>query len=245
VPRIDTTTDAFGQEMWAHLTGGHPDEIVERDDGFVTSHGIAPYFADFDSWPARQRKAIRALRGDRVLDVGCGAGRVALHLHSKGFAVTAIDNSPLAIAVAKRRGVKDARVMAFEQIRTLPSNRFDGVVMFGNNFGLFGGYAKAKRLLKQLHRITRPGAVILAESLNPYGSPLAAHTRYRRRNRLRGRMAGQIRIRVRFRDIKGPWFDYLLVSPGEMRDILKGTGWRVRRTWRDGGPLYVAQIVKE
>ena len=117
--------------------------------------------------------------------------------------------------------------------------------MFGNNFGLFGSYKKAKRLLRQLHRLTAGRAVILAESVNPYQTRLAAHRRYQRRNRERGRMGGQIRIRVRFREIKGPWFDYLLVSPSEMKEILAGTGWALRTLLRSSdGPPYVAVIAK-
>jgi hypothetical protein len=82
------------------------------------------------------------------------------------------------------------------------------------------------------------------ESLNPDQTRLSAHLRYQRRNRQRGRMGGQIRIRVRFREIKGPWFDYLLVSPAEMKAILSGTGWRLRTILRDAGPVYVAVIGK-
>jgi hypothetical protein len=58
-------------------------------------------------------------------------------------------------------------------------------------------------------------------------------------------MGGQIRIRIRFHEIKGRWFDYLLVSPTEMKDILAGTGWRQDRILRgDGGSVYVAVIAK-
>jgi hypothetical protein len=58
-------------------------------------------------------------------------------------------------------------------------------------------------------------------------------------------MGGQIRIRIRFRELKGPWFDYLLVSLGEMKAILAGTGWRLRKIFRSSrGPVYVAVIGK-
>jgi hypothetical protein len=57
-------------------------------------------------------------------------------------------------------------------------------------------------------------------------------------------MAGQLRIRIRFREIRGPWFDYLLVSPAEMKQVLGGTGWRIQRLLRDGGPVYIAVIGK-
>jgi SAM-dependent methyltransferase len=237
--------DAYGREIWAYLTEGYSYEIVERDDGFITaSDGLKNYFADFASWAKRQQQAMRFVQGSRALDVGCGAGRVSLYLQRQGLKVTAIDSSPLAIRLCRKRGVKDARVLPFEQIHRLPANAFDTVVMFGNNFGLFSSYRRAKRLLRQLHRLTAPTAVILAESINPHETKLEAHLRYQRRNRLKGRMAGQIRIRIRFQDVQGPWFDYLLVSPQEMKDILAGTGWELRKVLRDRGLLYVAVITK-
>jgi SAM-dependent methyltransferase len=176
--------------------------------------------------------------------VGCGAGRVALYLQERGFRVTAIDNSPLAVKTTRTRGVKDARVLPFQYIRHVRRRRYSTVIMFGNNFGLFGSHSRAKRLLRDLHRITAPGAVLLAESLDPYKTDDAAHLKYQRANVAKGRMAGQIRIRVRYRDCVRPWFDYLLVSPQEMVKIVDGTDWAVERLVSDGGPLYVGVIVK-
>jgi SAM-dependent methyltransferase len=243
--RITRANDAYGLELWAYLTEGHSVEIVERDDGFIaTNDGPRRYFAEFSAWSGREKQAMSFAKGSRALDVGCGAGRVSLYLQRKGLDVVAIDRSPLAIRLCRKRGVKDARVLPVERIDRLPAQSFDTVVMFGNNFGLFGSFRKARRLLRRLHRLTSDDAVILAESLNPYPTTLAAHLRYQRRNRQRGRMGGQIRIRIRFQEAKGPWFDYLLVSPRELRGILDGTGWRLRTILRDRGPLYLAVIDK-
>ena len=245
MPGITRSNDAYGHELWAFLTEGRSDEIVERDDGFIAaSDWPKRYFEDFNAWAGHEKQAMRFVHGSRALDVGCGAGRVSLYLQRRGLKVTAIDNSPLAIRLCRTRGVKDARVLAVEQIGRLAADSFDTVVMFGNNFGLFGSFKNARRLLRQLHRVTSPQAVILAGSLNPYQRRLAAHLRYQRRNRQRGRMGGQIRLRVRFHEIKGRWFDYLLVSPTEMKDILAGTGWRQDRILRGDGPVYVAVITR-
>jgi SAM-dependent methyltransferase len=243
---VPAMRDAYGQQMWAFLKGrGSPVEIVERDDGFMSVAGSnASYFADVRHWSTPERKAIRFARGRTALDVGCGAGRVALHLQENGFQVTAIDNSPLAVKTAKTRGVKRARLLPFEHVGGLPTATFDTVVMFGNNFGLFASRARARRLLKQLHRITREGAVLLAQSLDPYKTNERAHLMYQRRNRRRGRMAGQIRIRIRFNQWVGAWFDYLFVSPAEMSALVDGTGWEVDRFFADDNadPRYVAVI---
>lgn len=240
---IPAHRDAYGQQMWAFLKGGSPVEVVERDDGFVSvAQTTAYYFADVRRWCTLERQAIGFARGRTALDVGCGAGRVALHLQAKGFRVTAIDNSPLAVRTATARGVKDARLLPFENISQLSSDSLDTVVMFGNNFGLFGSHARARRLLRALHRITRREAVLLAQSLDPYQTDDPAHLAYQRRNRRRGRMSGQIRIRIRFNQWVGPWFDYLLVSASEMSAILNGTGWDVDRFLTDDGPRYMAVI---
>lgn len=235
--------DAYGQQMWAFMNDGSPIEIVERDDGLVNAaRSTESYFAAFRHWPAIERRAIRFARGRTALDVGCAVGRVALHLQSKGFRVTAIDNSPLAVTLAAARGVKDARLLPFENIDQLSPRSLDTVVMFGNNFGLFGSYRRARTLLRGLHRLTRDRAVILAESLDPHETTEPVHLAYQRRNRRRGRMSGQIRIRIRFNQWIGPWFEYLLVSPAEMSAIVEGTGWEIDRFLTEDGPRYTAVI---
>jgi len=164
VVTVDAARDAYGQMMLAVLDGEDALEIVERNDGFISASVIGPklYLAPFRRWPAHHRRAIRYMRG-RVLDVGAGGGRVALHLQERGHDVVAIDNSPGAIEVCRRRGVRDARVRAFEDVDE-SLGTFGTVVLLGNNFGLFGTPTKAKLLLGRLHRMTSDEARIIAES---------------------------------------------------------------------------------
>lgn len=116
--------------------------------------------------------------------------------------------------------------------------------MMGNNFGLFGGFKKAKRLLKQMHAITSAEGQIIAEAVDPYQTNEPLHLAYQRRNRAQGRMSGQLRIRIRHENIVGAWFDYLLVSQKEMKKILAGTGWELAKSSPDKGPGYTAIIKK-
>jgi len=58
-------------------------------------------------------------------------------------------------------------------------------------------------------------------------------------------MGGQIRMRHRFRQYVGKWFDYLFVSKEEMKVILEGTGWRIREFIESENSQYVAVIEKE
>jgi SAM-dependent methyltransferase len=186
---------------------------------------------------------MRHARG-RVLDVGCGAGRVALHLQARGHRVVAIDWSPLAVRISRLRGVRDARVLPIARVgRQL--GEFDTIVMFGNNFGLFGNPRRARSLLRRFRNLTSPVARILAESLNPYHRPNADHRRYHTLNRQRGRLPGQLRIRIRYGRARTPWFEYLVVSPREMREIVAGTGWRVASLIRSRGPMYVAVLRRD
>jgi len=240
--RIPPDRDAYGQEIWACYKGATTHEIAEREDGFIDISSALPYFRSYEDWPAQERAAIERARGT-VLDIGCGAGRVALYLQDKGHRVLAIDNSPLAVKIARLRGVKDARVLSISEIAAL-RGPFGAIVLYGNNFGLFASFLKARRLLAAMHRITTPPALIIAAASNPYATRDPVHLAYQQRNRDRGRMAGQIRLRVRYRQFCGPWFDYLFASPDEVRSIVQNTGWTVREIVESQGPGFVAILAK-
>ncbi len=236
--------DAYGRIVWDHLHGKPTREIIERDDGFFDTSGGSPfYFAEFKNWPRHQQAAMKHVRG-RVLDVGCGAGRCSLYLQKRGQPVVGIDASPLAVQTSRKRGVKDARVLPFTQIHR-GLGQFDAILMMGNNFGLFGNRRRARWLLRRLHGLTTPDARIVAESNDVYQTKNPDHLRYHRFNRRRGRMSGQLRIRIRYQRYCTPWFDYLMVSPDEMKSILTGTGWRVQRFLKSSGSMYVAVIEKD
>ena len=243
---VDPRDDAYGQLLVAALEGKDVVEIVERQDGFISASAMGPklYLAPFRRWPSHHRRAIRYAKG-RVLDAGAGAGRVSLHLQERGHDVVAIDNSPGAIEVCRRLGVREARVLAFDAVDE-SLGTFNTIVLFGNNFGLFGSPTKAKRLLRRLHRMTSDDARIIVESRDVErrgGADAPWHRRYRERNIARGRLPGQIRIRVRFRDVVGPWMDYPMVSPDQLRVILAGTRWNLAQVF-DSDDTYVAIIEK-
>jgi SAM-dependent methyltransferase len=236
--------DAFGHALSDYLQGrGRGFEVIERDDGYIDiSGGRHQFLAEYHDWPANHRHAMRYAQG-RVLDIGCGAGRHALYLQRKGFDVLGIDVSPLAIRVCRRRGLRQAKVMSVTQINPALGS-FGTVLMLGANFGLLANPRRARWLLKRMHAITAHDARIIAESRDPYQTDNPFHRTYHQRNRRRSRLPGQVRIRVRYQRYTTPWFDYLFVSRGEMRKILRGSGWVVRRFLPPRGPLYVAVITK-
>jgi SAM-dependent methyltransferase len=236
---MDERQDAYGRLVLDHLEGKpRVHELVERDDGFLSaSDGPEAYFAPLRRWPPAERRGLRWVRG-RALDVGVGAGRVALELQARGHEVVGIDVSPLAVEVARRRGVRQAEVRAFDEVDA-GMGRFDTVVLFGNNFGLFGSRTGARRRLRRLRELGV--GRIVASSRDPYATDDPDHVAYQARNRERGRMSGQLRLRVRHRAHASPWFDYLIVSPEEMAELARSGGWELVRVL-EGEPLYVGVL---
>jgi len=227
---MKTTQDAYGQQLLEQYNSKSPtSEIIERDDGYIdTGSDPGRYFSNFKQWSPTERNAIKFSKG-RVLDIGCGAGRHSIYLQQKGFEVTGIDNSPGAVKVCKLRGLERAYVKSIADVGKFKPESFDTVIMLGNNFGLFGGFEAARETFKKLFRITTADARIIAGTLNPYKTENADHLQYHKLNRKRGRMPGQIKMRVRFRKAIGEWFDYLFVSPQEMEEILSETNWQIEK----------------
>src|SRR6476660_3552418 len=164
--------DAYGEQLWSYFKTGEPrNEIIERDDGLLSlgQFGGKLYFSEYKDWHQIEKEALKFARG-RVLDVGCGAGRHSLYLQAQGLDVTGIDNSPLAIKICRQRGLKKAKVMAFKDVGHFKPDSFDTVIMMGSILGLFGSFKLAQSLLKKLHRLTSPDALIIAMTRDPYAT---------------------------------------------------------------------------
>ncbi len=238
--------DVFGHALRDWARGGTDPEVFERDDGFTeTGMGHELYVAGFADWLPAERRAMRYVSG-RVIDVGCAAGRVPIYLQQRGHDVVGLDSSPLAVSTARACGATDVWCMSADAL-TDRIGSFDTIVLFGNNFGIFGTPARLRRVLASWARRTPPGARLLAGSTNPYCGGAPALTRsYYFRNRHRGLMPGRVRLRIRYRHRVSPWFTWLFVSRGEMRTLLRGTGWHQSRIL-GGAPSdpYVAVLEKD
>lgn len=213
-------------------------EIIERDDGLVNGAPADHYLAEPAEWQPHDHRALRLCRG-AVLDIGCGAGRTALELQRRGMAVTGLDISPGAIAVARERGLRDTVVTSVDDY-TRAATRYDTFLLLGNNLGLLEGAERAPAFLGALAALAKPGARIVAQGTDPYGTTDPVHVAYHRRNRERGRLGGQLRLRLRYRQLATGWFDYLNCSAQELEQLVAGTPWRIKSIDAEDRPYYLA-----
>ena len=221
-------TDAFGNGLKNYLNGDLTPYTIRRDDGFIDKpHDVGVYFADYSQWPGYEKEILKYVQG-RVLDIGAGAGRHALYLQGKGFEVHAIDISPEAIEVMKRRRMKNIYLMDLRKL-DFPDNYFDSILMMFNNFGLAGSIEGTKKLLEVLYRISTPKGRIIITIRDPYQTDIPEHLAYHERNKKAGKPVGQIKIRIEYKDEVGDWFELLMISSQELEELIKDTGWKILR----------------
>ncbi len=238
----ESMPDLFGMVLRDAANGKDAIHEIERDDGLVTESSGKQYVAEIEDWPKGQREAIGMAKG-RILDIGCGAGRVCLYLQEKGLDVTGIDISPGAVQTSRNRGVMDVHLMSAEKLK-FPNKTFDTVIMFGNNFGILGEPEKVIRMLKDIHRITRNDAVILAESRNPLITDNPQHLKYHQWNRERGKPPGLAKIRLRYMGETGEWWSLLMATPDLMESIAEQASWTVTDILKEDS-VYVGVLKKQ
>jgi SAM-dependent methyltransferase len=236
--------DAFGLLLLDHLSGRAGEPVLERDDGYAgPALGPQWFFAEPELWPDAERAVFAHTRG-RVLDVGAGAGRHSLEAQRRGLEVVAIDVSPGAVEVCRRRGVRDVRLLPLAGVDE-GLGVFDTVLMMCGNFGLVGSADEAATILGRLLALTSPSGRIVLDSEDPYVDADDADLAYEARNRARGRLPGQVTIRIRHRERATPWFDLLNVSAAELGGLASAAGWRLAEVVEGEPPDYYALLEKD
>jgi SAM-dependent methyltransferase len=214
-------------------------EVIERDDGLINGAPADHYLDEPEAWQPHDHRALRLVRG-AVLDVGTGAGRMALELQRRGVAVTGLDISQGAIEVARKRGLRDTVLNTVAQYAALTRTRYDTFLLLGNNLGLLESRQWAPVFLAALATLARPGARIIGQGTDPYGTTDPVHVDYHRCNWSRGRLGGQLHVRLRYRLLATEWFDYLVCSPEELAGLVEGTPWRLASIDNADRPYYLA-----
>jgi SAM-dependent methyltransferase len=236
-------SDAFGSALARCVRhDSAPNEtffIAERDDGFVTAVDMAAFLHPPHPGDTVEALVVERAAG-RVLDVGCGGGRHALAISQRGLDVVGVDASPGAVAVCRARGV-DARPGSalFPGVHT---GTFNTIVLGGQNLGLLESRPMAKRVLASLAAAAAPGARLLGTSTDPHAAKNPAHLAYMERNRERGRLPGQDRLRGRYDNTATDWFEYLYLSVVELTELLADSPWDLHDVVFSGPMFYFAEL---
>lgn len=105
-----------------------------------------------------------------LLDLGCGAGRHARHLASKGFRVTGLDLAASSIAEARRFERPGLRFARHDMRVPFGQQAFDVVFNFFTSFGYFDEPTEHARVVSNIAGSLRGGGRLVLDYLNVHAA---------------------------------------------------------------------------
>ncbi len=164
-------------------------------------HFVSELAEDVFAWLAPQK-------GERILDLGCGDGRLTARIAASGAQVLGVDISEDLLAAARDRGLSvqrmDGEALSFDR-------EFDAV--FSN--AALHWMTRPERVIAGVARALRPGGRFVAE-FGGHGNVAAIITAMRAVARLKG---GD-------ETLAGPWF---FPTPEHYAELLTQQGFQVER----------------
>ncbi len=101
--------------------------------------------------------------GDRILDIGAGAGEYSLHFARKGYEVCAVELADANIAAFKKKIKSEDKLQLLQgnalDLSFYPDGSFDIVLLFGPLYHLHAE-ADRQRAIAEARRVCRPGGKI-------------------------------------------------------------------------------------
>lgn len=162
----------------------------------------------------------------RVLDVGGGPGRYAIHLALAGYEVTLLDLSANNLALARRKAAEAGATLAgfvhgnALDLGAFAPASFDAVLVMGPMYHLVT-HSDRLQALREAHRILKPGGVAAVAFINRYAWIRSHQADWTVRNlhRVRHELATGLRFSA-----EGGFPDAWSAHPAEVRPLLEEAG---------------------
>jgi SAM-dependent methyltransferase len=170
--------------------------------------------------PDAAEEAVLARAVGPVLDIGCGVGRHVVALRRRGVRAVGVEVSPVAAAIARKRGAEVIVASVFERPTT---SDWQTALLLDGNIGIGGD---AERLLRRITALLAPTGRILVE--------LEAHAPDAPRAR-----------RVRLEGVRAVsrWMPWHFVAAEEIDELAVAAGLAVHERWQ-AGDRWFAQLCR-
>ncbi|GJM61444.1 MULTISPECIES: class I SAM-dependent methyltransferase [Persicobacter] len=217
------------KEYWA----GNRDAnfFIHNQFGEADEMPITYFFEGEDEMSDLEYVALETCKG-RVLDVGAGAGRFAVELQNRDCEVVALDTSPGAVDVMKKRGVKNAQVA---NIFEYEDEKFDTILLMMNGIGLAQTLEQVSTLLEKLKTLLDDSGEILFDSSD-------VTYLYDDQPKPKDHYYGEIDFRYQFQSLKGEWFKWVYVDFATMQEIADKAGFYCDLLMTDEQDQYLASL---
>ncbi len=105
----------------------------------------------------------------RVLDLGSGNGRTTVPLHKMGYQVTGIEYCEDLVRAGLREHPEINLLQGDARTLNYPDNHFDVVWFSWNGIDYMCPYREREAVLREAHRVLKPGGIFLVSSHNALG----------------------------------------------------------------------------
>jgi SAM-dependent methyltransferase len=231
--------EVHGAALWAFFEGETgAEQIVRTEAGRETRVPVRHFFHTPPEFRTLVNAALARCAG-RVLDAGAGSGLHALALQEMGLTVTAVDISPQAVEIMRRRGVRDvhcADILSYE------GGPFDTLLMLGHGLGIMESLAGLDRFLARAPRLVSSRGQMLVDSLDVRVTTDPENLAYHEANRRAGRYIGEIRIQLEYAGRSGPYFGWLHLDAETLAEHAAAYGWKCEVIAADDAGNYVARL---
>ncbi len=151
----------------------------------------------------------------KILEIGCGAGRILKYLQESGHNATGFDIDCALVALCGERGVKNINTETYMNMEKF--GIFDTIIALNRTIGIAGTIDGVQKMLKKCSACSGKNGILIFDSIEVRPELSTSSGVYERK------------LRYKYEDKYGEWFSWINFSSDVARKVLAETGWNVEK----------------